>query len=68
MPFVQGHIRKAYVSAEIETACVHCGQNLHIQMDSDMRFSVHEQQAAPLVFSPDVDWVHFTQPTIIDAY
>jgi hypothetical protein len=33
-----------------------------------MKVSVREQEAAPLVFIPDVDWDHFTDRTIIDAY
>lgn len=33
-----------------------------------MRVSVREPEASPLVFSPDVDWEHFEQRTIIDAY
>jgi hypothetical protein len=33
-----------------------------------MRVSVREDQAAPLVFMPDVDWASFAQRTIIDSY
>jgi hypothetical protein len=39
-----------------------------ISIDSNMRVSVREAQAAPLVFMPDVDWAHFTGRTIIDSY
>jgi hypothetical protein len=33
-----------------------------------MNVSVREQGAVPLVFMPDVDWDHFSERTIIDAY
>jgi hypothetical protein len=41
---------------------------MHITADSDMHVSVHEEGAAPLMFSPDVDWDHFAERTIIDSY
>ena len=68
VPFVQGHLRNEYVSVEIETKCRHCDQIMHITMDSDMRVSIREAEAAPLVFMPDVDWDNFAERTIIDSY
>jgi hypothetical protein len=65
---VQGQLRKEYVSVEVETSCKHCGQVLHLTIDSNMQVSVHEKEAHPLVFVPDVDWNNFTGQTIIDAY
>lgn len=67
-PFVQGQLRNEKLTVEIETACVHCGQPLHISVNSDIQWSVREQDAAPLLFEPDVDWAHFSDATIIDAY
>ena len=65
---MQGKLQNKLISVEIETKCKHCGQSLHILIDSDMNWSVRELGAAPLVFIPDVDWDNLSQPTIIDAY
>jgi hypothetical protein len=67
-PFVQGRLRNEQLSVEIETACAHCERQLHITVSSDMQWSAREQDAEPLVFEPEVDWAHFTKPTIIDDY
>jgi len=37
-------------------------------LDSDMHYSGIERGAEPLMFSPQVDWDTFADPTIIDAY
>jgi hypothetical protein len=65
---VQGYLQNKFISVEIETKCNHCDQSLHITVDSKMNVSVRDPGASPLMFMPDVDWDHFTQPTIIDAY
>ncbi len=67
-PFVQGHLQNKVIAVEIETKCKHCEQSLHILIDSNMKVSVREEGATPLVFMPDVDWEKFSQRTIIDAY
>jgi hypothetical protein len=41
---------------------------IHIAIDSDLRISVREAAAIPLVFMPDVDWANFAERTIIDSY
>jgi hypothetical protein len=65
---VEGRLRKEYVSIEVETKCQHCDLMMHITIDSDMKVSVRESDAAPLVFTPDVDWENFAERTIINAY
>ena len=65
---MQGKIRNEYVVAEVETKCRHCDQTMHMTVDSNLRISVGEAGAAPWVFMPDVDWEHFAERTIIDAY
>jgi len=65
---VQGRLRHENLSVEIVTACAHCGQPLHITLDSELRWSIQELDASPYVFMPDIDWSHFTEPNIIDAY
>jgi hypothetical protein len=37
-------------------------------MDSELRCSVQEQDAAPLVFAPMVDFDRLEDPSIIDAF
>jgi len=66
-PFVQGSLRKEYISIEVTTECKHCGQVLHLTIDSNMQVSVGESDANPLVFIPDIDWENFTQRNIIDS-
>jgi hypothetical protein len=65
---VQGQLENKYLSVEIQTKCRHCDQEIYIDLDSDMRVFVHEQDAAPLIFMPDVDWNTFAERTIIDSY
>jgi hypothetical protein len=65
---VQGHLRKEYISIEVTTKCKHCDRVLHLTIDSNMRVSVGETDANPLVFMPDIDWKNFTEQNIIDSY
>jgi hypothetical protein len=67
-PFVEGKLRNEYLMAEVHSECKHCGQALHITVDSSMHVTVCEGDAAPWVFMPDMDWEHFSERTIIDAY
>jgi hypothetical protein len=65
---VQGRLRDTKIAVEIETECTHCGQALHLTLDSELNWSVKEPDANPLVFEPEIDWKHFTKPTIINDY
>ncbi len=67
-PFVQGQLRREPLTFAIETGCAHCGRALHIMMDGDLRYSVLEPDAAPLVFAPLVDFGRLKDPSIIDAF
>jgi len=67
-PFVQGRLRGQQLSVRIETACAHCGQALAMTVDSDKGYEVHSAGANPLVFHPQINWMTFTDPNIIDAY
>ena len=68
MPFVQGQLRRESLTFAIETACAHCGRPLHIEIDSELHYSVVEQDAAPLIFAPLVDFSRLKDPSIIDAF
>jgi len=65
---VQGHLRHEKLAVELETACAHCGKELHLTLDSELQWSVKEHDANPLVFEPEVDWAHFEGPNIIQDY
>jgi hypothetical protein len=67
-PFVQGRLKEEYLSVEIETQCAHCGDVMHIDIDSEMKYRVREKNARPLMFEPRVDWETFEEPNILHAY
>jgi hypothetical protein len=67
-PFVQGRLRREQLTVTIESVCAHSGQPMRFTLDSEMRFSVDDPGAEPLVFMPQVDWTNFSEPNIIDAY
>ena len=65
---MQGHLRDEELSIEIETECVCCGRAIHVTADHELRWSVEEPGARPLIFEPDVDWARLEAPTIVDDY
>jgi hypothetical protein len=65
---VQGQLRKEVLSFQIETTCAHCGQPIHIEIDSHLHFQVKEAGADPWVFAPEVDFERLEDPSIIDAF
>ncbi len=65
---MQGRLRNEYLSVEVETECAHCGKRLNMTLDSELKWSVRQAGAAPLLFEPDVDWKHFQEPNIIGRY
>jgi hypothetical protein len=67
-PFVQGQLRGEDLSFTIETSCAHCGQPIHIEMDSELNYSVVKEGAVPLIYVPMVDFCKLEDPSIIDAF
>ena len=65
---MQGRLRNESLSVKIDSECAHCGQKLHLTLDSELKWSVEEVDANPLVFEPDVDWGHFKGANIIHDY
>jgi len=65
---VQGQLRQEPLTFAIQTACAHCGQPIHIQIDSQLHYKVAEADAEPLVFVPMVDFARLKDPSIIDAF
>jgi hypothetical protein len=67
-PFVQGQLRNERLTFAIETECAHCARPIHIEMDSDLKYSVMEQDSDPLILAPMVDFGKLQDPSIIDAF
>jgi hypothetical protein len=65
---VQGGLTQIPHSVKIDTDCAHCGQALHLQIDSRLNFQVAEAQAQVRVFIPLVDFKTLADPSIIDAF
>ena len=65
---MQGRLRHEKISVEIETRCAYCGQELHLILDSELKWSIKETGAVPLLFVPEVDWGHFEGSNIIHDY
>jgi hypothetical protein len=65
---VQAQLRGEDLSFAIETSCAHCGELIHIEMDSESNYRVIEEGAAPLVHVPMVDLEKLDDPSIIDAF
>ena len=68
VPFVQGHLRKEHLQFDIQTTCAHCGQPIHLEIDSDLGYRVLSQGAEPMIFAPMVDFDRLKDPSIIDAF
>jgi hypothetical protein len=65
---VQGRLRDQALTVDIETECGHCARPLHLAVDSELRFRVHDDGAEPLAFSPQVNWPTFEEPNITHAF
>ena len=68
MPFVQGQLRNEPLSFILQTECAHCGKSIHIEIDSELNYSVSDMDAQPLIFVPMVDFSTLEDPSIIDAF
>lgn len=68
MPFVQGQLRNESLTTAIETECAHSGRRLHLEVDSGLGYRVVENDAAPMVFVPLVEFEKLEAPNIIDDF
>jgi hypothetical protein len=67
-PFVQGQLRGEPLAFEIATECAHCARPIHIQIDSELNYTVRVKDADPLILAPLVDFDRLQDPSIIDAF
>jgi hypothetical protein len=65
---VQGQLRKEKIMFTILTFCAHCGQEIRIEMDTELNYSISDREANPLIFVPMVDFNRLEDPSIIDAF
>ncbi len=65
---MQGQLRKEALSVDVTTECAHCGEPIHLEIDSELNHRVVEEGAEPLVFVPMVDFAKLEDPSIIDAF
>ena len=65
---MQGQLSGEPLSFVVETECAHCGQPLHLEIDSELKVRVVEAGTEPLVFVPMLDFDKLEDPSIIDAF
>jgi len=65
---VQGQLRKENLSFTLETQCAHCGKAIRIEIDSELKYSIADPLARPLIFVPMVNFSTLEDPSIIDAF
>jgi alkylmercury lyase-like protein len=67
-PFVQGRLREERLEVAITTECARSGRPIHLTIDSDLKFSIGDEGARPIVFEPEVNWPAFSEPNLIKTY
>jgi hypothetical protein len=65
---VQGQLWGEDLSFTLRTECAHCGKELCIEINSQLKYSVADPDARPLVFVPTVDFSTLEDLSIIDAF
>jgi hypothetical protein len=56
------------VSVLVKTECAHCSRPMELSIDSDLRFTVREDNYDPIVFVTDVDPFKLEDDSIINAF
>ena len=56
------------MTATIRTRCARTGRELTLDVDAEGDVAVREKGASPLLFEPEIDWVRFEKPDIIDDF
>lgn len=63
---MQGRLRNEPLSFTITTECGHCGQPIHLEIDSSLNYRVVEADVEPLLFVPMTGKIK--DKSIIDAF
>ena len=56
------------MSVQVETECAHCSEPMHLELDSQLEYTVREEGVDPVVFVPQVDFKKLEDPSIIDSF
>ena len=56
------------MTVTVETRCAHCSEAMTLEIDSDMKVRVDQDDAAPMIFTPDVDVFDIEAPSIVDDF
>ncbi len=56
------------LKVRIESKCHHCSKALTIDVDDQLKWTVRQAGASPLLFEPDVAWSSFHGANIIHDY
>ena len=67
MPFVQGQIRGQQLCFEIDSSCALSHRPIRIKIDSALDYSVQDD-AQPIVYTPEIDLGTLDEPSIIDGF
>jgi len=65
---VQGRLRKQDLTFQVQTECGHCGEPIHLEIDSELNYRVLGEAPSPLVYAPMVDFDKLDDPSIIDGF
>ena len=67
-PFVQGHVLDRDLGCTIETECAVSGRPIVLELDSELRYTVHPPARDPLLFIPMIDLPNLDAPCIVDDF
>lgn len=68
VPFVQGKLRNESLTVNIKTECQHCGKPIHLELNNNLEFNLEQENAAPMLVKPIVDFAKLKEPNIINAF
>ncbi len=64
---MQGGLREQYIAATVTSECAYCHKPMQIEIDSELKFTVKEKGARPVVFAP-LKMIDPKSPSIIDGF
>ncbi len=56
------------MTVRVNTECAHCKKPIEMLIDSDLNFTVKDEDCRPIVFMPDVDLLRLKEESIINAF
>ncbi len=65
---MQGRLRNENLTVTVRTECAQCKSPKELTVDSDLNFTVKEEDCDPMIFIPDVDLPKLKEESIINAF